>query len=380
MSKDQEDQLPPRTPEQIAIHIAIRVGALVLFVYLCLLIVRPFSSILVWSVILTVSTHPVFLWINARLGGRGKLAAFFLTLVLIILVIGPIATLGSSLVMSLERLAESFKGGDFALPALPPEVTGLPMIGEFLDRNWSQVSSNLPAFAKQYMHMFVRPGELFLQAAEGLVGSVSVFALAVLVSGFLHNNATSLQRYGHDLTLRIVGHHGTRFFSLAGVIIQNVAQGIVGIALLEAIAFGCVLLLAGVPHAGLLAVLALVLAISQIGAGLLIAPTVVWLWVTSDWTTALPFTLAMVPIYAMESILKPMLMSRGLGTPTVVIFIGALGGAIAFGLPGLFIGPIVLAVFYELMSLWIEEGRQLEVEVQKATPSKDASKNPTIDP
>lgn len=368
MSQDREDQLQARSPEQIAIHIAIRVGALAMFVYLCLLVVQPFSGILVWSVILTVATHPVFLWLKTRLNGRGKLSAFLLTLFLIVLVIGPIAALGSSLVLSLERFAISFREGGFALPVLPPEVTGLPMIGEFLEKNWTNVSSDLPAFFKQYMHFFVRPGELFLTAFEGIVESVSVFAVAVVVAGFLHNNADRLGRHSHNLTLRLVGDHGTRFFSLAGRIIQNVAQGIVGIALLEAIAFGGALLLAGVPHAGLLAVLALLLAISQIGAGILMAPTVIWIWVTNDWTTALLFTLAMVPIYATENIMKPILMSRGLGTPIVVVVIGVLGGTIAFGLPGLFIGPILLAVLYELVFLWIDDGRQSRAEAQNNSP------------
>ncbi|MEP2473232.1 MAG: hypothetical protein ABJH45_16980, partial [Paracoccaceae bacterium] len=127
MSINHEDHLPTRTPEQIFIQSAIRLGALLLFVYVSLAIVRPFAGILVWTIILTVATHPVYLWLKARFGGRGKLAAALLTVVLMVLLIGPIGALSSSLVITLEQLAVSVRDGGISLPDLPTQVTALPV-------------------------------------------------------------------------------------------------------------------------------------------------------------------------------------------------------------------------------------------------------------
>lgn len=358
MSINHEDHLPPRTPEQIAIQSAIRLGALLLFVYVSLAIVRPFAGILVWTIILTVATHPVYLWLKARFGGRGKLAAALLTVVLMVLLIGPIGALSSSLVITLEQLAVSVRDGGISLPDLPTQVTALPVVGSFLDKNWTLSGTDLHGLFKQYGHTLVRPGQWLLEAVERLAKGISVFAVAVIATGFLQEAAPALGAYTRKMALRVAGPRGTTFVDLAIVTIPNVAQGIIGIAVMQAIAIGLALLLTGVPHAGLLAAVALVLAISQIGAIVLIAPLVIWVWITKDWMAALPFTLAMVPTYALESIGKPMIMSRGLDTPMIVILIGVLGGAIVYGLPGLFIGPIVLAVFYELVLWWVDSDAQ----------------------
>jgi predicted PurR-regulated permease PerM len=357
MPNEVEPGTAPRTPERIAIDIAIRLGGLLVFVYVSLTLVGPFAGILVWSCILTVATYPVFAWLRARLGFGKLLSASFVTIVMLVLVFGPIAALASSLVLSLERFAEHASEGGLVLPALPPFVNTLPVIGPMLESNWTLAGSDSSEFLKKYAHTVAIPGEWVLHAIEGLAGSVLVFAVSVIVSGFLLTRAPELAGLGRTAAMRLAGPHGKRFVDLAGVTIQNIAQGVIGVAVIQAIAVGVALLVTGVPHAGLLAVVTLVLAISQIGPGVVILPLVIWFWVTKDWTLALPFTLAMLPVYALESIGKPLLMSRGLTTPTFVILIGVLGGTVVYGLPGLFLGPIVLTVFYELVLLWIAQER-----------------------
>src|SRR6056297_2307398 len=351
------------TPERMAVQIAIRLGALICFVYVSLTLVMPFAGIFIWSVILAVATYPGFLWLRDRLGGRAIPAALIVTLLLLVLVFGPIAALGSSMIVSLEGLARTVKGGTFELPPLPPFVADLPFVGTLIDSDRALAGSDFQAFVAQYGHMVALPGEWVLRVIERLAGSVLVFAAAVVVSGILLTSEPGLSDQGRRIALRLAGPHGERFVRLAGLTIKNVAQGIIGIALAQALAVGLALMIAGVPHAGLLAVLTLFLGISQIGSGLVILPLVIWFWVTKDWTSALAFTLAMVPVYALEHVAKPFMMSRGLETPTFVILIGVLGGTVVYGLPGLFLGPIVLTVFYELLLLWIGE----------AGPSDDAA-------
>ena len=145
------------------------------------------------------------------------------------------------------------------------------------------------------------------------------------------------------------------FVALAGLTIRTVSQGVIGVAVLQSLLAGIGLKLAGVPHAGLLAFAVLVLAILQIGSAIVLVPVIIWIWATKDFAVALPLTIYLLVVGLADNILKPMLMGRGLSTPMLVIFVGVLGGMLAHGIVGLFIGPIILAVAWELMTAWIRE-------------------------
>jgi predicted PurR-regulated permease PerM len=149
------------------------------------------------------------------------------------------------------------------------------------------------------------------------------------------------------------------FVALAGLTIRTVSQGVIGVAVIQALLAGIGLKLAGVPHAGLLAFTVLVLAIVQIGSAIIIFPVIIWIWATKDLTMALPLTIYLLIVGLADNILKPMLMGRGLSTPKLVIFIGVLGGMLAHGIIGLFVGPIILAVAWELMMVWIREDQAI---------------------
>ena len=156
------------TPERMAVQIAIRLGALICFVYVSLTLVMPFAGIFIWSVILAVATYPAFLWLRDRLGGRAVPAALIVTLLLLVLVFGPIAALGSSMIVSLEGLARTVKGGTFELPPLPPFVADLPFVGTLIDSDRALAGSDFQAFVAQYGHMVALPGEWVLRVIERL--------------------------------------------------------------------------------------------------------------------------------------------------------------------------------------------------------------------
>jgi predicted PurR-regulated permease PerM len=133
-----------------------------------------------------------------------------------------------------------------------------------------------------------------------------------------------------------------------------VARGVIGIAILQALLIGVGLIVAGVPHAGLLTLAALVLAIVQVGTVPVVAPLVIWYWLTREPSSAVLFTLYMGPAAVIDSVLKPLVMGQGLQTPMLVIIVGVLGGTVAYGLPGLFLGPIIMALVYELVGYWLQ--------------------------
>jgi predicted PurR-regulated permease PerM len=152
---------------------------------------------------------------------------------------------------------------------------------------------------------------------------------------------------------RIAAGRGDLFVNLAGATIRNVSRGVIGVALLQTLLIGVGLLAAGVPGAGLITFLALILAVIQIGPGILIIGTIIWAWFNLDTLGAALFTAYMIPASLIDNVLRPIVMSHGLSTPMPVILVGVIGGTLSHGIIGLFVGPIVLAVAYELLVLWV---------------------------
>ena len=167
------------------------------------------------------------------------------------------------------------------------------------------------------------------------------------------------------------------FLTLGGATIRAVAQGVIGVAIVQALLAGIGFIVADVPGAGLFTFLVLLLAISQVGCGILLIPMIVWYWLTRDTSSALLFTLYMVPVGFVDSVLKPFAMGHGSQTPMLVIFVGVLGGTLAHGLIGLFVGPIVLAVGWELLAAWMrdEAGRGVLVQEEADPEAERAAAN-----
>ena len=347
---------PGRTPDQLAVDIAVRLAILALFGWVVLLIVRPFLPIVLWSVVLTTAFAPAHAWLAARLGGRGWLAAAAITVVALAVALGPATVLVTSAIHSLELLARWVADGPHHLPDPPPSLTDLPGVGPAIESAWRQASSNLEAFVGRYGRALVGPGEWLLHAVAGLAGSIVAILAAVLVSGFLYVPAPRLVRGLRIVAERVIGHHrGIAFVGLAAATIRNVARGIIGVAIVQSLMVGVALIAADVPGAGLLGLAVLVLAIVQVGAFPVIVPVLAWAWLTLPGGAALALTAWLIPAGLADLVLKPVFMGKGLPVPLLVILAGVIGGTVAYGLIGLFLGPIVLAVFYELVRFWVAE-------------------------
>ena len=360
MTREGSQPAPARRPDAATFDTAIRLGILALFAYMSFTLARPFLPLMAWSIILAVALYPLFDWLRARLGGHGRVAAAIVTLLSLAVVFGPAAILGTSLVVSLEGLATQAVAGTFTVPQLPAELRNLPVLGDGLDAFWTTATSNFSEFIDRYGHVMLLPGEWLLKAAAGLAGSLLVFAASVVVAGFLFVPAPKLAGRIREVALRIAGPRGSVFVALAGATIRNVARGVVGVSALQALLIGVGLLVAGVPHAGLLALAAFLLATAQLGTALVVIPVIIWFWLTHDTGPALLFTAYMLPAGAIEHPLKPIVMGKGLETPMPIILVGVLGGTVAYGLPGLFVGPAVLAVAYDLFIYWSRPAAELD--------------------
>jgi predicted PurR-regulated permease PerM len=340
-----------------AIQLAIRLGLLALLIYWSFILVEPFVPILAWSVVLAVALYPVFTWLTRCLGGHPKLAAVLLTAACLGIVIGPAAWLGVGAVDGVKDIAAELSAGTIVIPSPPAQVKDWLLIGAPLYEYWDKASTNLSALLREVVpHLKPLAGTLFAFAGNAGVGTLK-FLVAVALAGFLFPYGAQLAAACRSVLSRVVPEQSEHFLDIAGATIRAVSQGVIGVAVLQSLLAGAGFKLAGIPNAGLLAFVVMLLGIVQIGGAIILLPVIVWLWSTKDFATALVLTLFFLVVGVLDNVLKPLVMGRGLSTPAPVIFVGVVGGTLAHGIVGLFVGPIILAVAWELMTAWIRADR-----------------------
>jgi predicted PurR-regulated permease PerM len=333
--------------------LAIRIFCLVLLGYWALLLIRPFLTIIVWSIIIAVALYPLFDWLSGKLFGRRVLSATIITVFGLLVLFGPATWLGLSLTDSVRVLIARFGDGTIAIPPPPEAVMGWPLIGEKTYEMWRLASTNLRGLLIELAPQIKPLGSSLLNAAGSLGLNLLQFIIAAVISGFLLVPGPALGQWIKNVVRRVAGARGDEFVDLAGATIRNVSRGIIGIAILQALLAGIGLLFAGVPAAGLFSFLVLFLGIIQVGPSIVIVPLIVWSWFSMDTKMAVLFTLYMVPVNLLDNILRPLVMAKGLVTPMPVILIGVLGGTLVHGMIGLFVGPIVLSIAWQLLVVWI---------------------------
>ena len=337
------------------IQLAVRLALLALLIYWSFVVIRPFIPILAWSVVLAVALYPLFRWLSGLLGDRPKLAATILTLINLGIVIGPATWLGLGAVESIRSFAAQLGAGTLAIPSPSAGVKDWPIIGAQLHGLWDQASTNLRAVLREFApHLKPMAGTMLGLAGGAGVGTFK-FLVAVALTGFLLPAGPRLVADSQRFLSRVVADRSESFLVLAGATIRSVAQGVIGIAVAQGLVIGIILKLADVPKAGLLAFLVMMLGILQIGSAIVVIPVLIWVWATKSIVGALVVTACLLPASLADNVLKPIVMGRGLTTPSLVIFLGVIGGTLAHGIVGLFIGPIILAVAWELLTAWVRD-------------------------
>jgi predicted PurR-regulated permease PerM len=355
MSTEPQDALSRGRLTPDWIELAAKLSVLALLLYWSFVLVRPFLTIFIWSVVLCVSLYPTYERLARWLGGRRKLASAVLTLLCLVVIIGPATWLVLNFIDSLSALASQTKLGDWSLPSPPPRVKEWPVLGEPLYQFWDLASTNLRLAVAKIAPLLKPVGGAMLDMAAGASIGVLKFIAAVILAGFLFAPAPSLLSATKRFVRRLASERGERLLALAASTIRGVSRGVVGIAVLQSSLAGIGFSAAGVPGASLITSACLVLAIVQIGPSLVIIATIIWAWSTLDTIFALLFTAYMIPVNVMDNVLRPIVMAHGLTTPMPVILVGVIGGTISNGITGLFLGPIILASIWELVVAWIAE-------------------------
>lgn len=341
-----------KTQVGLALEASIHVGLAILLAIACLLILKPFIALVTWGIIIAVAAYPRFQKLQLALGGRGVLSAILFSVVLLGLLILPMVLLAETLVDGVQTLGAHVKDGTLTVPPPPASVETWPIIGASLNNLWSLASRDLTAVVRSFAPQIKAVVPALLSASAGIGLTLLQFALSIVVAGVLLANAQAAYEVTCSLANRIFGEKGPEVQQVIGSTIRSVTTGILGVALIQSLLAGLGFLVAGLPGAGLWAVIFLFAAVLQAGV-LVLIPAVLYVFAVSSVTKAAIFLVWCLFVALVDNVLKPLLLGRGVAVPIVVVFLGAIGGFVAMGIIGLFVGAIVLSVGYKLFLAWL---------------------------
>jgi predicted PurR-regulated permease PerM len=340
----------------------IKLVLLALLLSSCFLIVRPFMMLVVWAIVLAVAVYPLFLKLRSLMGGKGGLAAAVFALLGITLLLLPSLSLGGSLIDSLIDISRRLNEGALDIPPPPDSVAGWPLIGESVSHTWNLASTNIDSALEDFSPQLKAIAAWLLHAVGGAVGSLLQFIVSVIIAGVLLAHAEGGHRIFRSIATRLVGEKGQNVVSMSTVTIRSVALGVLGVALIQSILAAIGLVLADVPGAEILALAVLLLAIMQLPPLLILLPAALYVFSVESTGVAVAFAAWSLFVSVSDSFLKPLLLGRGVDVPMLVILLGAIGGMIAWGVIGLFVGAVMLALGYKLFYIWLDETQEVAEE------------------
>ncbi len=341
------------------IEAAIRIGLIALLVYWSLNIASPFISPILWGIIIAIGTHPIYCWMRNKTGLGPGIAATLFTLLMLGLLITPTIYLSEAMFNNAQELSENLKDGSLSIPAPPKRVADWPVIGEKLNKVWSQASEDPKAVLGKYEPQLKAVANWFVKAAANVGLGILMFVFSIIIAGVFLAKAQGGREVAVTILSRLVGDKGEALTDLSHQTVQSVVRGILGIAVLQAILAGIGFLAIGIPGAGILAMVCLVLAVVQIDILIILIPLSIYAFSTAGTAAAIAFLVWNIVVGLMNNVLKPILLGRGVEAPMAVIFVGAIGGMIAYGIIGLFVGAVVFVLGYTLFVEWLNEGKEL---------------------
>jgi predicted PurR-regulated permease PerM len=350
-------------PSRSATLAVLQIGLVALLIYACVRIVLPFAGLLLWSIVLAILLYPLHLRLMARLGNRWS--AVLIGVVGAAVVLVPTVLVAASLASSLASLLTGLQNNTLSLPPPPPKLASLPLIGERVTEAWAAVAGGAPEALRKYGPMLRKPIGGLASFAGRLTAAELSFVLSFAIAATLVAYGRSTAEFAGRLLHLVTGSRaqGARLADLTVATIRGVALGVVGVAVIQAALLAAGFFAIGLSGAGLLTLVVLLLGIVQVPATLLSIPVIAYVFATEATGPATIFAVWTLVAGLSDNVLKPLMLGRGLEVPMPVILLGVIGGMIADGLLGLFLGPVLLAIAYVLFRDWL---RQQQEPVQPA--------------
>jgi predicted PurR-regulated permease PerM len=338
------------------LDVLIRAGLIAALAGLCYVVFAPFMTLMVWALILAVTLYPLHRALARRIGGRQGLAATIVVVIGGVLIIVPSAVLMNSFGSSVQDFVTAVQQNTLKVPPPREGIQDWPIVGKKIYRAWSQANTDLPGLVESLQPKI---GELARKALS-IVASIGVgllmFLASFVVAGIMMAYGEAGTRGSRAIFERIIGDgRGEAFRQLSTATVRAVAQGVIGIAFIQAVLVGLALLVAGVPWAGVLAAITLVLSVAQVPAVIVILPAIGYIWSSGNYGqgAAIAYTVILLLSGLADNVLKPLMLGRGVDAPMPVILLGALGGLATGGILGMFVGATILALGYQIFMGWV---------------------------
>jgi predicted PurR-regulated permease PerM len=327
-------------------------------------ILRPFLTALVWATMIVVSTWPIMLGVQKRLRGKRAPAVMVMTVLLLLVFIIPFSLAVTSIIdRSDEIVARAKSLATVPLPQPPPWVEQLPLAGPKISARWQQLAAVDPAQLSERLAPHAKKIVSWLVAQAGSIGMMMVhLLLTVILSAVLYASGENAASGVCCFARRLGGKYGEDAAILAAKAVRGVALGVVVTALVQSLLGGLGLIVAGVPAVAILTALMFILCIAQVGPGLVLIPVIVWLFWQDQTMWGTMMIVWTIFVGTIDNFIRPFLIKKGADLPLLLIFAGVIGGLISFGVIGLFIGPVLLAVTYTLLEAWVSQEREAEGE------------------
>jgi predicted PurR-regulated permease PerM len=338
----------------------------------CLLVLRPFVSALLWAAVLCVSSWPLYRRLLEGLGHRRTLAALLMTFGMILIVLLPFLIIALTLADNVKELSAAARNWIQSGPPAPPEwLAKIPVIGTKAVAYWQNLSADTAKLWTDGQRLIEPVSAWLLKGGLAFGGGLIQLALSIFIAFFLFRDGVAVGQRVTGMVNRVGGERGGHLLAIAGKTVRGVVYGILGTALVQAVVAGIGFLIAGVPGAALLALLTFFSSIVPVvGTALTWLPAALWLFHQGSTGWAVFMLIWGFGVANIDNIVKPWLISQGSNLPFILIFFGVLGGALAFGFVGVFLGPTLLAVGYRVLEEWSPASRAITDEADGPNPGK----------
>lgn len=342
-------------------HITLSILFLGLLITATFWVLSPFLTSILWAVIVCVTVWPMLLRLETRFGGRRWPAVTIVTVLLLMTVFVPVTLAVLTIVDHAQQAASEIRHYQtIPLPGPPNWVRELPVAGDRVAAEWARIAALSGDERSAELAPYAQSALAWFALKAGGVGTVLLqFLLTAIISTIVLARGEVVREEILRFATRLGGQHGRDVAILAANTIRGVVAGVVLTALMQAAIAGTGLVIAGVPAAGLLTAAILFLCLAQIGPMPVLIPVVIWLYWSEQTSRASLLLVIAVVSGLLDNIVRPILIRRGAQLPLVLIFTGVIGGLIAFGIVGLFIGPVVLTVAYTLLKAWVAEADEV---------------------
>ena len=341
-----------------SVDAAIRIGFISLLVIWCYSILKPLIVTVVWGIIIAVGIHPVHEKLSRFLKGKKKTSATFIVFAGISILVVPTVFFMNATVDSLHGIAITLEEGTLKVTSPKKEIASLPIIGQQIYDTWQLATTNIEEVLARLQPQLREIAPKIIGAIASFGVTIIQFVISVIIAGVFLINAETAAKGAEKIFSILVGEYVDDFPCIAAGSIRSVVQGVLGIALIQAILGGAGMLVMKVPAVGVWTLLMLILGIAQLPSALVLLPVATYVFSVSATTPAVIFLIWSIIVGLLDNILKPLLLGRGVDVPMLVILLGAIGGMVSYGIIGLFVGSVILCLGYKVFEAIMEKNQR----------------------